>query len=100
MSPCVSASVDAEKVTCTVLDWPGCSVTRLNPTSRCGGTMTLLTGWATYTGTMSVPLCGPVLLTVNVAVALPFADTLGVTDRLLMANVVYDSPYPNGYSGL
>ena len=33
--------------TCTVLDWPASSVTRVNPTSRCGGTTTLLTGWAT-----------------------------------------------------
>ena len=55
MSPCVSASAETGNVTCTVFDWPASSVTRVKPTSRCGGTTTPLTGWATYTGTMSVP---------------------------------------------
>jgi hypothetical protein len=49
---------------------------------------------------MSVPSRDPVLVTVNRTVALLFRDTVGVTDRLLRWNVVYDSPYPNGYSGL
>jgi len=47
ISPCVSANVETGKSTCTVLDWPAASVTRVNPTNLCGGTTTLLTGWAT-----------------------------------------------------
>ena len=82
------------------MDWPASSVTRVKPTSRCGGTTTLLTGWATYTGTMSVPLANPVLVTVKVAVTVPFVDTFGVADRFVVVNVVYDRPNPNGYSGL
>src|SRR5207245_1876117 len=75
MSPCVTASAEAGKATCTVLVCPGFSVTRANPTSRWGGTTTTLTGWCTYTGTTSVPATLPVLDTVNVAVALPARDT-------------------------
>jgi len=37
---------------------------------------------------MSVPLRDPVLLTVKVAVAVPWLDTFGVTDRPLVAKVV------------
>ena len=47
MSPCVSASLDTGNETVTVWDCPAPSVTRVKPTSRCGGTTTLLTGWAT-----------------------------------------------------
>src|SRR3954447_10450752 len=88
MSPCVSASVETGNRTSTVLDWPASSATRVNPTNRCGGTTTLLTGWATYTGTMSTPPRVPLLVTVKVAVAVPVAATFGVTERLLVAKVV------------
>src|SRR2546429_9542720 len=63
ISPCVSANVETGKSTCTVLDWPAASVTRVNPTNLCGGTTTLLTGWATARGTRSGPPRGPALLT-------------------------------------
>ena len=43
MSPIVSASLDTENETVTVLDCPAASVTRVKPTNRCGGTTTLLT---------------------------------------------------------
>ena len=36
----------------------------------------------------------------KVAVALPCRDTVGVTVRPLVWNVVYESPYPKGYRGL
>src|SRR5882757_4468895 len=49
---------------------------------------------------MSVPLRDPVLVTVNVAVAVPCRDTSGVTDSPVVLYVVYDRPNPNGYSGL
>src|ERR1700730_1207841 len=88
MSPCVSASVEAGKETCTTVDWWPARSTLAKPTNRCGGTATLLTGWLTKTGTMSFPAVLPVLLTVNVAVATPFLDTVGVTDRLLVWKVV------------
>jgi hypothetical protein len=45
---------------------------------------------------MSVPLRLPLLVTVKLAVAVPFLDTLGVTVRLLVVNVVYESPNPKG----
>jgi hypothetical protein len=75
---------------------PGSSVTRVNPASRCSGTSTALTGWWTYTGTMSVPARLPVFATVNVAVTVPSLDTLLVADSPLTLNVVYDSPKANG----
>src|SRR5262249_21286715 len=97
MSPWLTPSVDAANATCTTAAAPAASVTRANPTRRCGGTTTpLLTGCATYTGTVSVPAVEPVLATVNVAVAVPFRPILGVTERLDVWNVVYESPYPNG----
>jgi hypothetical protein len=47
MSPVVTASSEAGNVTSTVLDWPGSSVTLAQPTSRRGGTTSVLTGWLT-----------------------------------------------------
>src|ERR1700682_3072687 len=88
MSPCVSASAEAGKETCTTVDWWPPRSTRVKPTRRCGGTTTLLIGWLTKTGTMSVPAVLPWLVTVNVAVATPLLDTLGVTDRLLVSKGV------------
>src|SRR6266576_3515965 len=38
MSPIVSASLDTENETVTFWDCPAASVTRVKPTSRCGGT--------------------------------------------------------------
>jgi hypothetical protein len=52
MSPGVTASAEAGKVTFTVLDCPGSSVTRANPTSLWLGTTIALIGWWTYTGTI------------------------------------------------
>src|SRR6188472_3790612 len=75
MSPIVSASLDTGNETVTVFDCPASSITRVKPTSRCGGTTTLLTGWATYTGTIAVPLREPVFVTVKVAFTVPFLDT-------------------------
>src|ERR1700754_264652 len=49
---------------------------------------------------MSVPALLPVLATVNVAVAVPWRDTFGVTDSPVGVYVVYDKPNPNGDSGL
>ena len=60
----------------------------MKPTNRCGGTTTVLTGWATYTGTMSVPLRDPVLVTVKVAVAVPWRETFGVTESPVVVKVV------------
>src|SRR5690348_14560591 len=97
MSPGVTASSDTGNVTCTVCDWPGSSVILDQPTSRLGGTRTSLTGWLTYTGTTSAPARAPVFVTSNVAVTSSFVDP---TDRLLVENVVYESPKANGYSGL
>ena len=74
--------------TCTVLDCPGSSVTRVKPASRWFGTSTTLTGWWTYTGTMSVPARLPVFDTVNLAVTVPCRDTLPVADSPLTLNVV------------
>src|SRR5260370_39486654 len=100
MSPGVTASTETGKDTCTVLDCPGSRVTRVNPASRWSGTSTALTGWWTYTGTMSVPARPPELDTVNVAVTVPSRDTLLVADSPLTPTVVYDSPKPNGDHGL
>src|SRR5215469_831630 len=100
MSPGVTASTETGKETLTVFDWPGFRVTRVNPASRWFGTVTRLTGWWTNTGTMSVPATLPVFCTVKVAVTVPFLDTLDVADSPLVANVVYERPHPNGYSGL
>ncbi len=92
MSPGVTARAETGKVTWTVFDCPGSRVTRVNPTSRWFGTSTALTGWWTYTGTMSVPARLPVLATVKLAVTVPVRDTLLVADSPLVLNVVYDSP--------
>src|SRR5262245_3733905 len=100
MSPGVTASRETGNETCTTVDWPGSRVTRAKVTSRCGGTTTALTGWCTYTGTMSVPARLPVFVTVKLAVAVPFGRTRPGPDRPLVWNVVYDSPKPNGNSGL
>src|SRR5262245_5688693 len=100
MSPGVTASAETRKETFTVLDCPGSSVTRANPTSLWFGTTIALTGWCTYTGTTSVPARLPVLDTVKVAVTVPVLDTLLVADSPLVWNVVYDSPKPNGKRGL
>src|SRR5207302_3619755 len=66
MSPGVTASVETWNDRCTTFDCPGLSATRVNATSRCGGTTTSLTGCATYTGTTWVPAREPVLDTVTV----------------------------------
>ncbi len=50
--------------------------------------MTSLTGWCTYTGTMSVPARPPVLATVNVAVTVPSRSAVAGPDRPLVWNVV------------
>jgi hypothetical protein len=68
----------------------------VNPTSRLGGASTSLTGWCTYTGTTVVPARLPVFATVKVAVTVPCRETEPVTDRPLVAKVVYESPKPNG----
>src|SRR5690348_1080256 len=88
MSPGVSASCDVENETVTCFDCPASSVTRVKPTSRWGGTTTLLIGWATYTGTMSVPLRVPVFVTVNFVVTVPFRGTLAVAVRPVVVNAV------------
>src|SRR6266545_2221889 len=100
MSPGVTASDDTGNETWTVCDWPGSSVTRAKPPSRCGGTSTGLTGWRTRTGTTATPCRLPVLVTVNVAVTVPRRDTLPVADSPLTWKAVYVRPNPNGKSGL
>src|SRR4051794_4058034 len=102
MSPGVTASVDGENCTVTVLLAPAASGTRAKPTSRRSGTTIrpLLTGWCTHTGTTSVPSRPPVFASVNVTVTVPLRPTVGVTARWLVENVVYDRPNPIGYSGL
>jgi hypothetical protein len=47
MSPRVTAKVEVEKETCTTFDSPAARSTLAKPTKRCGGTTTLLIGWAT-----------------------------------------------------
>src|SRR5215208_1236249 len=100
MSPVVTASCETGNDTCTVRDSPAASSTLAQPTSRRGGTTSVLTGWLTYTGTTVAPARVPVLATVNVAVALPCRETEPVIDRPLVANVVYERPKPNDQRGL
>src|SRR5262249_60689633 len=99
MSPRVTASCDTGKVILTVLDCPGSRSTLVNPTSLLGGAITPLSGWWTYSGTMSVPARFPVLVTVRLAVTVPVAGTLFVTVRPLVAKVGEERPKPNGNSG-
>src|SRR5260370_35526461 len=99
MSPGVTARTETGNDTCTVLDCPGSRVTRVNPASRWSGTSTALTGWWTYTGTMSVPARLPVLATVNVPVPAPSRDTLPVADSPLTPHVLWARPTPHGPSG-
>src|SRR6187397_832117 len=100
MSPGVTASSDTGNDTCAVFDWAGSSVTRANPTSRLDGTRMSLTGRLTYTGTTAAPERPPVFVTLNVAVTLSCFETELVTERLLVPNVVYERPKPNGQRGL
>ena len=89
MSPCVSASVDTGNETCTVLDCPASSVTRVKPDQplrrhdhaahRLGHVHRDDVRPATR------PRC---CVTVKVAVTVPCLDTFGVTDRSLVVNVV------------
>ena len=71
MSPVVTASSETGNDTFSVFDWPAASWTLAQPTSRCGGATSTLTGWWTYTGTTAVPALDPVFVTVKIAVALP-----------------------------
>src|SRR4051812_37017355 len=98
MSPGVIASSLRATGTVTVFVSPAASSTRAKPTRRLGGTTTsvLLTGWETYTGTMSTPARAPVFATVNVASMEPEAATVDGADRPLVVKVVYDRPKPNG----
>ena len=101
MSPTVTASRETGNETCTVWDSPAASSILVQPTSRCGGASTVLTGWCTYTGTTVVPARVPVFETVNVAVSVPRRETeLGDAESALVSNVVYESPKPNAQRGL
>ena len=51
----------------------------------------------TYTSTTSLPLHLPVFLTVALTVITSF---LLLTESLVISNLVYDLPNPNGYKGL
>ena len=88
MSPWLRASADVGKLIVTVCEAPALSVTRANPTSRWGGSAAALSGWATYSGTTSVPSRLPVLATVSVAVTVPWRETDGVTVSAECWNVV------------
>jgi hypothetical protein len=88
MSPGVTASSETGNETFTAFDCPASRLTLAKPTSLWGGTTTALTGWWTYTGTMSVPARLPVFDTVNVVFTVPLLETLLVADSPLTLNVV------------
>ena len=75
-------------------------MTRWNPSSlRTGCRIEVSLSW-TYNSATSVPATDPVFVTSAVTCIVPFRDTLGGADRFESENVVYDSPYPNGYCGV
>ena len=81
MSPCVSASVETGNETCTVLDCPASSVTRVKPDQPLRRHHDAADRLGHVDRHDVGPARDPVLVTVNVAVAVPFLDTVGVTDR-------------------
>ena len=82
----------------TVALCPGFSVTRWKPLSCSGGSW-LAAGSPTYICATSAPATDPVLVIVAVTVAPPLALN-APTFRLENEKFVYDSPYPNGNSGV
>src|SRR5882672_11097537 len=85
----------------TARDSPGFSVTRRKAFSSRTGRDTLATSSRTYSCTTSVPSLLPLFVTVTVAVIVSLTRARAALSlRLLYPNVVYDSPYPNGYLGV
>src|ERR1017187_10092208 len=83
----------------TVTVWPGASDTFWNPISFFSGCLTRDFSWWTESCTTSLAARLPGLVTSTLTSAVPFWPIEGEDSRILpKPKVVYDNPYPNGYS--